>query len=213
MEQQTEYVFDLSGGHLALDFVNTVGGMRGVRPREYLQAYGDLVTFGRQAGAVPERVASRIAAEARRRPEEAAAALAAAIALREALYRIFLERSEGRRPRSADLDALNAALGRALPHRRVADEDGRIVLGWEEAAELGAPLWPVVDAAVSLLTSGEATRVRVCGMYDEEECSWLFLDRTKGGTRRWCSMKDCGNRAKARRHYAKVKRDGAGEKP
>ena len=69
----------------------------------------------------------------------------------------------------------------------------------------------VVDAAVSLLTSGEATRVRVCGMYDEEECSWLFLDRTKGGTRRWCSMRDCGNRAKARRHYARAKERGAGE--
>ena len=121
---------------------------------------------GIQAGALPERLASRIAAEARRRPEEAAAALAAAIALREALYRIFLERSEGRRPRSSDLDALNAALGRALPHRRVADEDGRIVLGWEEAAELDAPVWPIVDAAVSLLTSGEVTRVRLCGMYD-----------------------------------------------
>ena len=213
MEQRTEYVFDLSGGHLALDFVNTVGGMRGVRPREHLASHADLVAFGRQAGALPERLASRIAAEARRRPEEAAAALAAAIALREALYRIFLERSEGRRPRSADLDALNAALGRALPHRRVADEDGRIVLGWDEAAELDAPLWPVVDAAVALLTSVEATRVRVCGMYDEGECSWLFLDRTKGGTRRWCSMKDCGNRAKARRHYAKVKRDAGGEKP
>src|SRR5512144_1766800 len=111
MEQRTEYVFDLSGGHLALDFVNTVGGMRGVRPREHLKAYADLVAFARQAGAVPERLASRIAAEARRRPEEAAAALAAAVALREALYRIFLERSEGRRSRSADLDAVNAALG------------------------------------------------------------------------------------------------------
>ena len=212
MEQGTEYVFDLSGGHLALDFVNTVGGMRGVKPREHLQGYADLVAFGRRTGALPDRLASRIAAEAGRRPEEAAAALASAVALREALYRIFLDGSAGRRPRSPDLDALNAALGRALPHRRVADDDGRMVLAWDEAPELDAPLWPVVDAAVTLLTSGEASRVRVCGMYGEGECSWLFLDRTKGGTRRWCSMKDCGNRAKARRHYAKVKREEDGEK-
>jgi predicted RNA-binding Zn ribbon-like protein len=211
MEQRTEHLFDLAGGHLALDFVNTVGGMRGVKPRDYLREYGDLVAFGRQSGALAEPQAARIAAEARRRPEGAAAALAFAVALREALYRVFLDRAEGRRPRSADLDALNAALARALPHRRLTEQGNGLVLGWEETADLEAVLWPMVDAATGLLTSDEVARVSVCGMYDEDECSWLFLDRTKGHTRRWCSMKDCGNRAKARRHYAKVKKDGVGE--
>ncbi len=208
MEQRTEraeYVFDLSGGHLALDFVNTLAGMRGVNPKERLHDYTDLVAFARQAGALTERQASRMAAEARRRPEEAAAALAAAVALREALYRLFLDQAEGRRPRSADLDALNTALSRALPHRRLAEKDGSFTLGWDEAGDFDAAIWPVAEAAAALLTSGDATRVRVCGLYEDEECSWLFLDRTKGRTRRWCSMKDCGNRAKARRHYAKVK--------
>ncbi len=210
MEQRTEYVFDLSGGHLALDFANTVGGMRGVKAREHLRDYADLVAFGQQSGALPELQVARIAAEAWRRPEEATAALAAAVALREALYRIFLDRAEGRRPRSVDLDTLNSALARALPHRRLTEQGSELVLGWEETAELDAVLWRVVDAAAGLLTSGEVARVRVCGMYDEDECSWLFLDRTKGHTRRWCSMKDCGNRAKARRHYAKVKEGGGG---
>jgi predicted RNA-binding Zn ribbon-like protein len=185
--------------------VNTVSGMRGANARERLRDYGELVSFGRQAGAITERQASRMAAEARRRPEEAAAALAGAVALREALYRIFLDRADGRRPRSADLDALNAALSRALPHRRLAEDDGAFRLGWDEATDFDAVLWPIADAAASLLTSGEASRVRVCGLYEDQECSWLFVDRTKGRTRRWCSMKDCGNRAKARRHYAKVK--------
>jgi predicted RNA-binding Zn ribbon-like protein len=211
MEQGTEYAFDLTGGHLALDFVNTVGGMRGVKPREHLREYGDLVAFARQSRALPEPQVARVAAEARRRPEGATAALAAAVAVREALYRIFLDRAEARRPRSADLDALNAALARALPHRRLTERGSGLVLGWEETADLDAVLWAVVDAATGLLTSDEVARVRVCRMYDEEECSWLFLDRTKGRTRRWCSMKDCGNRAKARRHYAKVRSEGSGE--
>jgi predicted RNA-binding Zn ribbon-like protein len=210
MEQEVEHVFDLTGGHLVLDFVNTVGGMRGVKPREHLHGLADLVAFGRQTGALSAHLAERVAAEAHRRPEEAAAALAAAVALREALYRIFFDRSEGRRPRSADLDAVNAALARALPHRRLVEEDGGMAFGWDEAAELDAVLWRVADAAAALLTSGDASRVRVCGMHADDECSWLFLDRTKGRTRRWCSMKDCGNRAKARRHYAKVKQE-AGE--
>jgi predicted RNA-binding Zn ribbon-like protein len=49
----------------------------------------------------------------------------------------------------------------------------------------------------------DPARVRMCEAPDG--CGWLFYDETRNGTRRWCSMKDCGNRAKARRHYAKSK--------
>lgn len=64
-------------------------------------------------------------------------------------------------------------------------------------------LAPVVRAAAELLTSADAARVREC---DLETCSWLFLDRSKNGTRRWCDMSVCGNRAKARRHYARERK-------
>ena len=204
MASHGEHVFDQSGGHLALDFVNTVGGMRGLKPNEHLHGYSDLLAFGRQTGVLGEREAARLAQEARRRPAEAEAALSSAIALREALYRVFLDRAGGRRPRPADLDALNAALPRALAHRRVVERGGVVVLGWEDAPALDAMLWPVVDAAAGLFADPGA-QVRVCGMYETDECSWLFVDRTKARTRRWCSMKDCGNRAKARRHHQRVK--------
>jgi predicted RNA-binding Zn ribbon-like protein len=207
-ETHPEYVFDLSGGHLALDFVNTVGGMRGVKPREHLRDFGDLVAFGRQTGALSATQADHIAAVARRNPAAAAAAHEGAIALREALYRIFVASIAGRGPAADDLDGLNVALARALPHRRLVDRGDRIELAWDEAPALDAALWPVADAAAALLTSPELARVRMCGLSEEDECSWLFVDRTKARTRRWCSMKDCGNRAKARRHYAKVKGEG-----
>ena len=61
-----------------------------------------------------------------------------------------------------------------------------------------APLWPIARSAAHLLTSAELTRVREC---DGTSCNWLFFDRSRGGSRRWCSMESCGNRAKARRHY------------
>src|SRR5690349_608538 len=204
MAEPREHVFDLSGGHLALDFVNTVGGMRGVKPNEHLHGYPDLVAFGRQTGVLGERQAARLAQEARRAPADAEAALADAIALRETLYRVFHERAEGRSPKQADLDALNAALSRALPHRRIIDQGGTVALGWEDSAAFDSVLWPVIDAATDLLVEDDAP-IRICGMSETEECSWLFVDRTKAGTRRWCSMKDCGNRAKARRHHQKIK--------
>ncbi|HEX8908977.1 MAG TPA: ABATE domain-containing protein [Anaeromyxobacteraceae bacterium] len=206
MEATKQRVFDRSGGHLALDFVNTVGGMRPHRAREYLPGYSDLIAFALQTGCLSAGQAERLAEEARSRPSDAQAALEEARALREAMHRVFLARVQHERPAPADLDALNAVLGRALSHRRLTAGDGCCALGWDEAASLDAPWWPVVAAAADLLASDvDLARVRVCAGSEAGACGWLFLDRTKARTRRWCSMQDCGNRAKARRHYAKVK--------
>ena len=48
----------------------------------------------------------------------------------------------------------------------------------------------------------DIANVRQCA---SETCSWLFLDKTKNHRRRWCDMKSCGNRAKARRYYQRQK--------
>jgi len=63
------------------------------------------------------------------------------------------------------------------------------------------PIWPVVWDAAALLSSPRHAAVHGCG---DRECGWMFLDTSRGHTRRWCSMKDCGNRAKARRHYRRT---------
>lgn len=203
------WTFDRSGGQLALDFVNTVGGMRAVSPKEHLAAYPDLVEFGRQTGGLDDAAARRLLAEARRRPEEAEAALAEAKELREALYRIFLARARGEAPPAPDVDRLSHALGAALAHRRLARRGDTFALAWDDAPALDAPTWPAVTAAAELLASpAELGRVRVCGQFDDEECSWLFVDESRAGTRRWCSMQDCGNRAKARRHQRRLKERG-----
>lgn len=65
-----------------------------------------------------------------------------------------------------------------------------------------APLWPVARSAGDLLVEGDPRRVRVCA---GERRGWLFLDTSKSGSRRWCSMEGCGNRAKARQHYARTR--------
>jgi predicted RNA-binding Zn ribbon-like protein len=207
---ETEWQFELTGGRLAVDFVNTQGGMRGVSPKEHLHAYGDLVAFARQSGAIDSARARRLLAEARRRPGEAEAVVREAVELREALYRAFLARSRGAAPASADLELVSTAVGRAFAHRRLERRDGGFTLGWDATAgALDAPLWPVIASAAEILTSDDAlARLRVCGLYDSEECSWLFVDETRSGTRRWCSMQDCGNKAKARRHYRRA-RDGS----
>ncbi|HET6412803.1 MAG TPA: ABATE domain-containing protein [Anaeromyxobacter sp.] len=206
----SEWQFELLGGRLCLDFANTVSGKRVVDERDHLDGYEALVSWGRQAGAISEAQARRLLSEARRRPADAAAVFNAAIGLREAIYRTFLSFAQGSSPRQADLDAVSACLGRALSHRRLRRAGACCEIAWEEKPEaLDAMLWPVVASAAELLVSGrDLERVRVCGLYEADECGWLFVDDTRSHTRRWCSMKDCGNRAKARRHYQRAR--GAG---
>jgi predicted RNA-binding Zn ribbon-like protein len=65
-------------------------------------------------------------------------------------------------------------------------------------------VWPVAYSAADLLaTPDQLARVGQC--QDDRGCGWLFLDLTKNHSRRWCAMDDCGNRAKAKRHYERKK--------
>lgn len=194
------------GRRLCLDFANTVGSRADEHPNDHLGGYADLVAWGRQAGILTGEEARRLDREGARRPADAAAALERALAAREAIYRIFSARAAGRPPDEADLDTLNAALARALARARLVAAGGGFAWGWAvDAAALDRPLWPVVRSAADLLTSDELPRVRGCA---EETCGWLFLDTSRNRSRRWCDMQDCGNRAKARRHYARRKAAG-----
>jgi predicted RNA-binding Zn ribbon-like protein len=77
--------------------------------------------------------------------------------------------------------------------------------GWEVAAlepSVGLLLAPVLWSAADLLVGRQLPRVRQCS---NPACGWLFLDDSKSGNRRWCSMSACGNRAKAHRHYQRQK--------
>lgn len=196
----------LVGGEFCLDFANTVGSHAGEHPNDRLRGYADLVAWSRHAAILTADEAHQLAEEAARRPAAAAAVLARAVAVREAIYRIFSARAAGRAPDTADLDLLNGALAEALAHARVVATDRGFAWGWAgDATALDRPLWPIARSAAELLTSGELPRVRECAA---EGCGWLFVDASRNRSRRWCDMQDCGNRAKARRHYARSKAAG-----
>jgi predicted RNA-binding Zn ribbon-like protein len=190
--------FELSGGALCLDFANTWGD-RGRPASERLHGYADLLRFARQAGLLNERQAAALERRARRQVEEAERAFAAAVELREALYRLCSARAAGAELPDADLERLNAALAEAAQGLQIERRAGGYTWGWSDpAASLAAPLRPVVRSAAELLTSDALDRIREC---DGARCTWLFLDRSRNRSRRWCSMESCGNRAKVHRHY------------
>jgi predicted RNA-binding Zn ribbon-like protein len=196
---------DLVGGRLSLDFVNTLGDRLGAAQNEHLADYATLVAWAVHAGALDAAGGRRLTKQAAASPRAAAAVVEDAMALREAIYRMVLNRA--RAPHATDLARLNRELARASAEPHVAFHDGRYQVGWIESDELTAPLDAIVRDAVDLLTDADdCTRVRQCE--SAQGCGWIFLDCTKGRTRRWCDMKVCGNRAKARRHYARRKAEG-----
>ena len=191
--------FRLIGGCLCLDFANTAGSHASEHPSESLESYADLVAWSRQAGILSDDEAQHLLREAQRRPAEAAAVLDQARALREVIYHVFSAVAAGRAPAAADLGALNAALSVALARLCVAPTGDGFAWTWTgDANVLDRMLWPIARSAADLLTSETLPRVRECAAHP---CGWLFVDMSRNHSRRWCDMQDCGNRAKARRHY------------
>lgn len=185
----------LIAGALGLDFVNTLE-WRGdpAMPGERLVSYAELVLWATHAGALGRPEARRLQARARRRTGEAEAVWREAIALREALARLF---AAPRGSSAKHLALVNRMLARAPGRTRLASTPEGF--GWSTGAAnaLERPLWPVLWSAAELLTSGRIGQVRTCG---DARCGWLFLDTSRNRSRRWCAMDDCGNRAKVRRH-------------
>ena len=197
--------FIFIGGRPALDFANTLGGKRGVRTDEHLTGYPQLLRWAAQAKLLGKGDAGRLAREAAQNPSKAQRAVGEAIALREALHGLFEAVAHGREPRAADLDTVNMLAAQAQAQRKLVRSGGRLVLRWDERpGDLLPFLRPLVLEAVGLLASPDAERVRICAECEEDRCDWVFLDESRGGKRRFCSMADCGNRAKQRRFYRRA---------
>jgi predicted RNA-binding Zn ribbon-like protein len=193
---------------LCLDFANTVNWHASRHPVDDLPTYEALVEWAERVGLLSEQRAEHLRREAGRWPEEAAAVLDRAQAAREAIYQLLSARAHGRSASPEAMATLNEAMSEALSHARLRAAGDGFAWDWSGAnpEALDQMLWPVVQSAVDLMTSPELERVGQCA--DDRGCGWLFVDTTKNRSRRWCDMRDCGNRAKARRHYAKKKSIG-----
>jgi predicted RNA-binding Zn ribbon-like protein len=189
---------DRDGGHLALNFINSLGGLRDHEPRasdELLRDYGDLLAWSCLMGTFNDAAAERLARRARRRPADAAATLQRALELRALVDRVFRSLADGGQPARSDLEALRNEATAALGCGELAAGDDGFHWTWPDTAALETPLWPLAPAAVELLTHGPLERLRTCA-----RCRWLFLDESRNRSRRWCSMEGCGTDAKKERY-------------
>lgn len=182
-------------GHPALDFINPVHCRPAGPQDEYLKDYNDLVAWSLAAGLIDDDSARCLLRSA---PGDVAAACARALVLREALHLVFRALARDQTLPQAALDELTRTVRETVLWRRLATRDGRPRCTWEfcQSAPL-ALLGPIAWQAMELLENGPLERIRECPPPDG--CGWLFLDASKNRSRHWCSMKTCGNAAKARR--------------
>lgn len=194
---------EIVGGHLALDFVNTLHSRTEAVTRDYLDTPGHLLGWCVHQEVVDMAQASRLA---RLPASKRDRLLDRARCLRATLHALFDGYLHGR-PDPETLDAFNRDLQEMSRWRRLdTGDDGFVWRCHVASAHPESLLTPIVFAAAELLRSKDLARLKACP--PPQGCGWLFLDRSRNGSRTWCNMKTCGNLAKQRRHRA---RRGAGE--
>jgi predicted RNA-binding Zn ribbon-like protein len=186
--------FEWSGGHPALDLVNTLDERPSASPIEHLATYRDLTRFAALAGLIDDRTAARLA----RLDSTGSPIVKRARKLREHLHDVLAAVHWQRRPRQSDLDALSAAIQAAHAARTLvaSSSPGLANRRWSPALAREIPLHACSLAIECLLVEEPRKRIRKCGASD---CDVYYLDTSKGRRRQWCSMKGCGNREKQRR--------------
>lgn len=191
------------GGDVALDLINTVAPRPATtEATDWLDSPAALLHWARRVGLVTDVEAAGVSAAWAAAPASAVQAWQSAVGIREALYAV-----------------LAAALGLSDPADGAVAELERLALRWSAATarsslRLGGPGEPpavltagagallipdrLAYAAVDLTRTADLSQLRACPVA-EGGCGWLFLDRSRNHSRRWCAMEDCGTQAKSRR--------------
>jgi predicted RNA-binding Zn ribbon-like protein len=183
---------------LSLDFLNTRPMIDG-SPRELLPDSAALLRWLVAAGLLTEQQAGEAS---KVWPAKSAAGLEKLREFREDYRRVVLEMEAGRPPAPAFIGRVNALLA----EHAFVDEIVRSDPGWKRKRRFDPrrpedAFGPLLDDAANLLTNADRSKIRKCA-----KCVLHFYDTSKKGTRRWCSMNLCGNRAKVAA-YARRKRD------
>lgn len=188
----------LVGGQPCLDFVNTVDRDGDQYSQEWFRDSVDLIGWAQYVELVSSAQAEALRRQVEKQPEQSIKFFNQALQLREALYRVFSAFAAKGSQATDDLELLNNLLSEIQRHLRLVAVNSKFTWEWTETNQLDFILWQIVRSTVNVLTSPDGDRLRECAGVG---CGWVFLDFSRNRSRRWCDMEDCGNRAKANRHY------------
>jgi predicted RNA-binding Zn ribbon-like protein len=189
---------NLKEDKLCIDFVNTIDSRATKSPAERLHNYEDLIEWATSIGLIEKAKAHKLLEQAKEDPKNAQLALKSSLRIREALFDIFSAHSHSVEPDPHSLKLINHSISKAMGHLQISCNNLNYELVAIESDDLQTPiLWPVVISAAQLLASDELNRMGEC--LDEDGCAYIFLDKSRNGTQKYCGSK-CATRAKVRRY-------------
>jgi predicted RNA-binding Zn ribbon-like protein len=182
-----------AGGLYGVDFCNTFDHRHDPPEYDFLPDRDALLEWGRARGTLPKRV--------RPAPSPAGSSMARVRAARLLIFRLLLPFARSSTPSKSDISAFNSLFQETFTKLKLAPAGEGFVLACQTDDPVEQILCEAVRSVADLLLSNRQDRIREC-----RGCGWLFFDATRNGSRRWCTMAICGNRAKAHRHYQRVRR-------
>lgn len=188
------------GGILCLDFINTIDNRKKKEAHDYLTGFKTLLEWYGYTGILSPKIIHTLERLAKDYPQKAMVVFEKSRQLRELLHQLFLAVISGKNPAPADLVLFNTYIGEAYSNIEMGWLAGKAKLQFNAPALEQVYWWPV-KSAVELYTSGNTGRVKEC-----PACGWLFLDQSRNGSRKWCSMSTCGDVDKVTRNYQRTKR-------
>jgi predicted RNA-binding Zn ribbon-like protein len=196
----------LIGGELAFDFTNTSSGRGWPTHQEHLRSAGDVVAWARHAKILGPADGEWLHGEVDADEALARRLLRRALDLREALHSIGVAVAAGDAAPAPEVARLAKEHAACVACAQLTPDDARYVWSWiPREAPVEALLGPIALSALATLGQADLKRVKRC---EGEKCGWLFFDTTKNKSRRWCEMEICGNRAKQKRHGARLRGGG-----
>lgn len=189
---------EIVAGHLALDFANTIDDPYGPGRVDYLASYPLTLIWSSRVGLLPGDRVERLDQIAAQRPAATAAALDSIHRLRGIIESTFTDLIT--EPESAERHwaALQPYVVEATSRVELGRAATAYELTWPDTDDLDAIMWPLAHSALDLLRSPQLRRLKRCAA-----CPWLFLDGSKNGSRRWCTMNICGTDEKIRRYVSR----------
>jgi predicted RNA-binding Zn ribbon-like protein len=153
----------------------------------------------------PRRTLRLLGRRGRADPDAAERALTHARDLRETLHAILRATIRGEAVPQKALRRYERHVKVAVAHATMSTSTGHVGLELTlDGSGLDLVTHELASRSLDLLRDVSLDRTRVCA---GDRCGWLFIDRSKGGRRRWCDMATCGNTAKSRRHYRRKGRE------
>lgn len=192
---------ELDGGILILDFINTVHNRLESPLRDYLTDEYKLAQWGVKVGILSESEQHELVQNINTAPLSVTPKLASILEMREFLYQMFYHLSVDSPLSEKTLKTFTDYIKNSSKNMAIiAGDNGYHKSCSFDATSFSKIIFTVLESALTLLTTGNHHRIKEC-----PSCGWLFLDTTKNGRRKWCSMKSCGNNVKALQWYYRHK--------